>query len=484
MIQTGKTYFLSRPRRFGKSLLVSTLEALFSGKKELFRGLWIETSDYIWKEYPVIALDFSRIFSSNLKEMKESLNELLQEIANRYDKKLIVDENPARTLSRLVLSLSQNTQVVILIDEYDKPILDHIHDEKLLKAYREVFKAFFANIKALGKHFRFSFITGVTKFSQVSLFSGMNNPEDISFQHPYGALVGITENELERYFASRIESIEGNDQEIRKMLKAWYNGYRFSGHPDCESVYNPLSLMSFLKSKRLSNYWFATATPTFAYEMIKKNNYVVADFERPVVVGNGIEMNHEIDSIDLITLLYQTGYLTITSYDKKAQRYELQFPNEEVRRSFFEHLFLHFSDLKEYQVNQTLITLEKSLIQGDFEGFFSAFNLIIAAVPHAIHLPTESYYHSLIYLLLKMLGYNVHAEVMTAGGRLDMVVHLEKQVLIFEFKIDGSSTGAIEQIREKNYGAAFKGPDRTVVLIGVNIDRKKRCVGSWKSDML
>lgn len=350
MVQTGRTCFLSRPRRFGKSLLVSTLEALFKSEKELFKGLWIASSDYDWITYPVISLDFSMLVTDSYEALVRTLQDQLQDVANRYGIGEIRKETPSETLVVLVHRLSVIGRVVILIDEYDKPILDRLSQKALVEQYRDLFKSFYGHIKGLGKYLRFTLLTGVTKFTQVSLFSGMNNLEDLSFNPDYASLLGITEEEIENYFTSEINEIaresEQKSEDIRQKIRNWYNGYRFSGVSRAHTVYNPLSLMNYFKSHRLANYWFATGTPTFAYRLIREQNYELSDFESEIVIGHSIEMNHEPDSLDLMTLLYQTGYLTIKNYEERTQRYTLQFPNEEVRRSFFEHLFHHFSELK------------------------------------------------------------------------------------------------------------------------------------------
>lgn len=336
LAMTGQTYFLSRPRRFGKSLLVSTLESLFKGEKELFDGLWIASSDYKWEIYPIIALDFSLLLTDTYDGFIRTLQEQLQHIANQYNIGEIRMETPQETLIELVQKLSVLGQVVILIDEYDKPILDRLEDSELINKYREMFKTFYGNIKALGKYLRFTFITGVTKLSQV--FSVMNNSEDISFSSDYANLLGITEEEIEQYFLPEINNIALKNQktieEARLLIKKWYNGYRFSGQPEAPTVYNPISLMNYLKSHRLTNYWFAIETSNFLYKLILNQDFIIPDFESEISTDNSIENNHDLEDLDLVTLLYRTGYLTIKNYDEQMQSYTLQFPNEEIRRLF------------------------------------------------------------------------------------------------------------------------------------------------------
>lgn len=366
MIMSGGVNFLSRPRRFGKSLLVSTLESIFKGEKDLFKNLWIHSSDYEWKTYPVIMLDFSILISDSYTALIRTLQNQLEKVAQSYQINSVIRETPSETLIELVTELAKQGEVVILIDEYDKPILDQLTQPELLMQIRNLFKVFYATLKALGKHLRFTFLTGVTKFTQVSLFSGMNNPEDLSFNPEYATLLGFTEAELDKYFSEELGSL----RESRELIREWYNGYRFSSNAETTTVYNPISMMNYLKSGRMANYWFGTATPTFAYQLIRQQNYQIPDFQKGILVGDSIEMNHDQDTLDLMTLLYQTGYLTIKDYDNQTRRYLLDFPNIEVRRSFFEHLFLYFSDIKEYQLSGHLAPMEKALIYGDLDSFF------------------------------------------------------------------------------------------------------------------
>lgn len=346
LITRGKPYFLARPRRFGKSLLVSTLHALFSGKRDLFKGLWIENSDWNWETSPIIRLDMSSIDSDTSKNFKLDLIRVLKEIA-KENKVTLTGVSPANYLENLIRKMSVKQKVVVLIDEYDKPILDNIDDLEVGKGIRKILRQFYTILKSEDRNLRFIFLTGVTKFTQVSLFSGMNNPEDLSFNPQCSTLLGFTETELDKYFAKDLEALE----ESRELIRQWYNGYRFSSNSEMPSVYNPISMMNYMKSKRMANYWFGTGTPTFAYEMIRKQGYQIPDFQKGILVSDSIEMNHDPKSIDLITLLYQSGYLTIKSYDKQTRRYLLDFPNIEVRRSFFEHLFIYFSNVQEYQLS-------------------------------------------------------------------------------------------------------------------------------------
>lgn len=476
MITTGGANFLSRPRRFGKSLLVSALESIFKGEKELFKNCWIYSSDYGWEVHPVISLDFSILISDSYVDLVRTLQNQLEQVGQAYGLDSVIKETPSETLIELVTRLAKKGEVVILIDEYDKPILDQLSHPELLAQIRKLFKVFYATLKALGKYQRFTFLTGVTKFTQVSLFSGMNNPEDLSFNPEYATLLGFTETELDKYFSEEL----GCTEESRETIRQWYNGYRFSSDPEKPSVYNPISMMNYIKSGRLANYWFGTATPTFAYQLIREQNYQIPDFQDGILVGNSIEMVHDHDSLDLVTLLYQTGYLTIKDYDKQTHRYLLDFPNIEVRRSFFEHLFIYFSEIKDYKLSGQLDLMEKALLSANLEAFFLEFNKLLAAIPYILHISKEAYYHSLLFIVFKLLQFNVHAEVLTGTGRLDLIATLSDQVLLFEFKFDKNAAEALSQIEDLKYHLPFLSSKLPVILIGANFDQETRSINEWK----
>lgn len=484
MMTTGFAYFLARPRRFGKSLLVSTLESLFKGQKELFSGLWIDSSDYQWKEYPVIRLDLSKAVSFSPEALSESLQELLQECANKYGITGIRRQYPSLSLSALVIELAKKGAVVILIDEYDKPLVHQLENMELVAKNRNILSEFYTTIKALSQYLHRVLLTGVSKFSKVSLFSGMNNLIDISMKSEYATLLGFTENEIGHYFGSELNAVAHKRQEpvdvILKKMKFWYNGYSFSRAGSAETLYNPLSVMQFLQEGEYDNYWFTTATPTFAINLIKKNNYFIPDLEGGIIAGKEIETSHETDIIDLPTLLFQTGYLTIDHYDESSWTYFLKFPNEEVRRSFFDHLLYEFAELRPSKIHTFLFKLSKNLSDKDIKSFFETFNALLASVPHHIHIELEAYYHSLLYLVLKALGIPVQAEVLTSRGRTDMVLKTDKNIFVFEFKLNSKAQIALEQTLEMGYDEQYSLDSREIILVGVNFDTKTRSINEWK----
>lgn len=488
MITQGVSYFLSRPRRFGKSLLISTLEALFKGQRHLFSGLWIDTSDYDWKEFPVIRLDLSKTISSSPTALCESLQELLIENANKHGISGIQRSYPSFSLSALVIELAKKGPVVILIDEYDAPLVHHLENMELVARNREILREFYTTIKALSEYLHRVFITGVSKFSKVSLFSGMNNLIDISLRAEYATILGLTENEIIQNLKKELDTIAEQRQEppenILQKMRSWYNGYLFSRSKEVQKVYNPLSVLQFLQTGEFENYWFTTATPTFAIDLIKKNNYFVPDLEKGVIVGKEIETNHETDVIDLPTLLFQTGYLTIDSYEESSWTYFLKFPNLEVKRSFLDHLLYEFAQLRPSEIHTFLYKLSKNLGDKDLKNFFDVFNILLSSIPYHIHVELEAYYHSLLYLVLKSLGFSVESEVSVSQGRTDMVLKTINNIYIFEFKVNSNAQIALEQILAKKYYEQYRIESREIILVGVNVNTKLRTIDEWRSQTL
>lgn len=488
MIRSSSSVFLSRPRRFGKSLLISTLRAIFSGRRELFTDLWIDSSGYSWETFPIISLDFSRLKTDSLEKLIHSFENQLQEIADYYALDEVRQGDPAMTFNKLVKAFPRDTKVVLLVDEYDKPLLDAIGKPELIEQYRELFKSFFSYAKSLGEHFSFSFFTGVTKFAQVSLFSGMNNPKDISFFPDYATLLGITDDEIDRFFASRVQQIadhrKTNFKQLRQEMKTWYNGYRFSRDPTVVSVYNPFSLFNFLEAATFDNYWFSTGTPTFAYQLIEENKYPVVNFESKIIVGDRLGRVQNIEMIDLPSLLYQSGYLTIQEYDERLEEYVLHFPNREVEKSFFEDLFIYYSKAETAATDRALHDFKKWILTNDFERFFKAFNQFLNIIPYRIHVPKEAYYHSIIYILIKILGFNADAEVMMGTGRIDLLLRTEQLITLIEFKINESPDAALTQIKQQKYYDPYLLERGKVQIIGVNFDTESRSISAWKSEIL
>ncbi len=470
----GKYFFLSRPRRFGKSLLISTLRELFLGNQELFKGLWIE--DKIeWEKYPVIHLDFS---ISAYKEigLLAYLKQGLVQIAQEYEIQL-EQEAVSFMFEELILKLAAKykQQVVILIDEYDKPIIDFLGKSELPQAIenRGVLKMLYSAIKSLDASIRFLFITGVSKFSKVSIFSDLNNLTDISMHPAYQTLVGCTQTELENYFEEYLESIceEQNiaRPELLATLKNWYNGYDFVGESK-EKVYNPFSLLNYMSARTVSNYWFSTGTPTFLTKKLAEEQvFELKDIEIDLEGLGKMELEH----LDIISLLYQTGYLTITG-KVEFDIYTLDYPNQEVRNSMLRFLLVEYAHTQDSQTKPLVSKLKRAFQANDIPLVFKYLNALFAKIPYQIFEERlESYYHSILFLTFTMLGYYTQAEVQTAEGRIDAVVETEDRIFILEFKVKDSAENALKQIKEKKYYQKYQDSHKEIYLIGVACQEKQ-----------
>lgn len=485
LIRQGKAmYFLSRPRRFGKSLTVSTLKAVFQGKKELFKGLAIYDKPYDWKQYPVIHLDMNGLDFSSVEELESSLCDLVTEAAASHELRL-ESANAASMFRALINQLAEQEQVVILVDEYDKPILNNLgkpHAQKIL----DKLKTFYSVIKAFESKERFVFVTGVSKFCHVSLFSDLNNLTDISMHRDYATMFGYTQEEFETYFADRIDSackqLNMPCEELLPEIKQWYDGYRF--HAKAESVYNPVSLAQFfMNDAEFNNYWFSTGTPSFLVELTKKADF---NFEKtlsePVM---GLAFNaFEIDKIDPLALLLQTGYLTIKSsfVDLGETLYYLDFPNREVKNAFETYLISDYASIPQETVGANVFKMVKAIKARDINLFMELLKTFFAAVQYDVATDTEGRFQLLFYSVFLLIGVRVEAESRTNNGRIDAVICDGDHVYIFEFKINQTAGIALDQIREKEYFRKYQHSGRKIILVGANFDTVSRQITEWKSE--
>ena len=481
LITEGFYYFLSRPRRFGKSLTISTLEAIFQGKKELFTGTWIESSDYDWKVYPVIRIDMSQLVDKDPAIFTRNLIECLKKMALSHQLKLAADYAPAAALSELIEKLGERGKIVVLIDEYDKPILDRITDPKLRIQFRDILKDFYTILKALGGHIRFLILTGVTKFSKVSVFSGLNNLTDLTMDSNYAGMVGYTQEELESNFKPWIEALAQklakSIPETLEQIKYWYNGYRFSD--SLVSVYNPFSTLKLFETQKFLTHWFETGTPSFLINLLATKDFDITALEGMEVSSESFS-SYDVDKLDARALLYQTGYLTVKSYDPEFGAYQLGYPNYEVARSFEGKLLEFFSKTDRGTQDDIVWRLAKQLRAQDFEGFFETLKTFFAGIPYDLHGKGEKYYHLIIYLTLNLAGLALQAEVHTHRGRLDAVIVLKDFTAIFEFKLNQSADIALKQIADKGYADPYHREGKPVIAIGVNFDTTERNVTEWK----
>ena len=500
----GKVYFLSRPRRFGKSLFLSTLKAYFLGQKELFKGLYIEKAEEkraeiekneAWGEYPVFYLDFNVGRYDLDGALAESLDYFLKKEEKIYGLKNEGDSFEKRFQSLIETAYNKTgKQAVILVDEYDKPLLQTMGvNEVLNEEYRNTLKAFYSVIKTCDQYIRFAFLTGVTKFSKISISSDLNNLQDISMLNDYAEICGLTQAEIEKTFKPEIERLAKNTKnsydKMLEELKTRYDGYKFSVLG--ESVYNPFSILSTLDSGELKNYWFATGTPTFLVNYLKDAHYNIPDLDGKVELDESMLNEYRADAKDPIPILFQSGYLTIKEYIEEVNMYRLGFPNDEVRYSFLENLVPAYSSLRPDETGVSIWKFVEDIRAGNVDDFMDRMQAIIAGVPYD-NLPKdklklrEQNHQTAVYLIFKLMGQFVQTEIHCAKGRADCIVHTKDSIYIFEFKLmsAGTAEDAIVQIKENGYAAQFKTSSKKIILIGSSFNEEERTIGEWKTEEL
>ena len=507
LIQVSSPYFLSRPRRFGKSLFLSTLAAYFRGQKELFKGLYLEKAEEEqaaqenrtpWQAYPVLYLDFNVGKYTDTGVLNERLHVLLGEAEQEYGIMAMKEEQPffASRFERLLKIIYQKTgkQVVILVDEYDKPLLQTMGiNEVLNEQYRNMLKAFYSVIKTCDEYIRFAFLTGVTKFSKISIFSDLNNLNDISLLPKYAGICGISQSELEATFAPEIEALaQANEltlDETLKRLKQNYDGYCFAQRS--ENMYNPFSLLRVFDGQLFQSYWFSTGTPTFLVNYLKEAHYFIPDLDGNVELDEDGLQTYRAVAQDTLPILFQAGYLTIKEYIKDLRLYRLGFPNDEVRYGFLHNLLPAYSDVPFGQTGVWVGRFIQDIRNGNVNEFMERMQSIIAGIPYD-DFPKEKLklreqnYQTAVYLVFALMGQFVQTEVHCSTGRADCLVVTVDAVYIFEFKLSGNSSAedAINQIKEQNYAAKYKADEKKIVLIGSSFDEEKRTIKDWKAEVL
>jgi hypothetical protein len=474
LAESGVYYFLSRPRRFGKTLFVDTLKEAFEGNRDLFRGLWLD-DHWDWeKRHPVIHISFAEGVLQSREQLDSKIFELLDGNQERLRVACRYKDSVSGCFSSLIRQAKEKDGLgaVILIDEYDKPILDNISDPETAQQMRDGLKNLYSVIKGQDANIRFAFLTGVSKFSKVSLFSGLNNLRDITLIPQYATICGYTEPEMTEVF---VEHLEGKPiDEIRK----WYDGYSWLG----ERVYNPFSILNFLEDGSFRNYWFETGTPAFLIELFKKRRYYIPAIES-IEASESIIGAFDVDFVEPENLLFQTGYLTIEHERRVAGKtfYRLRYPNMEVKSSLSDYILNRYSPdpvLKDRSQLQMVQALQK----GDLDALRDVFHALFAAIPHDWYRKNrladyEGYYASIFYCYFTALGLDVTAEDATSHGRIDMAVKLDNRVFIFEFKvvdIDRTPGTALEQIRQKGYADKYRGTGAEIYLVGLEFDRQDR----------
>lgn len=492
MIEEGRYYFLARPRRFGKTLMVSTLRNLFNGNRELFRDLWIDShGKWSWERFPVVLLDFNVIPGDTPEHFEIALDRRLTALAESHDIQL---KEPllGQRFEELILCLYQKTgqAVVILIDEYDKPIIDHLGKGgaamETAKTNRDILKSFLGTLKGadVASHTRFVFITGVSKFSRVSIFSDLNNLIDITMNPKYAGLLGYTQEELESCFSYHLKELaqtHGMDvPDVLSRLRLRYNGYRFSKNP--VMVYNPFSVLRAFSNQAFDNYWFETGTPTFLINLMRERNYPLPEMEN-MEVGESIFSVYDLERLSIQALLFQTGYVTIK--DVEDRLFTLGYPNQEVKTGFVESLLYSFAPPENADGISRFLLLGRYLNSEDLDAFFETVNAIFASIPYTLKgEPNEAWFHTLFYLMVSASGAYTQCEVLTSRGRIDLVVQFPEKIWIMEFKCRQTAEAGIQQIHEKGYADSYRGLNRKLLLLGIGFDPKTRLVSDWKVEAL
>ena len=490
LVSRGSIYFLSRPRRFGKSLMISTLEAYYEGRKELFEGLAIAGLEKDWFQYPVFHIDFNGDNFAKEGVLEAAIEGYLGNWEDMYGKNPNYT-TPGTRFIELLRRASEKTgrRAVVLVDEYDKPILD-VLDTPQEEENRDILKAFYSTFKSADDYTRFVFLTGVTKFSQVSVFSGFNQPNDISMSARYEALCGITQEELEYYFAEPIgwmaKKYKCTIAEMKLQLKQQYDGYHFSD--ELTDIYNPFSLINAFFNNRIDDYWFRTGTPTYLQTLLRHNHEGIND-----LTGKYYEpkmfIDYKADVEKPLPMIYQSGYLTIKDYDMESNEFLLDFPNNEVRSGFLSMLASGYLKSGTMEVDTWISAGIKLLKRGETTAFRDSLTAFLSGIPYDVHPSlkaeeaTEKHFQYTFYLILRLLGGSgctLLTEKTQAVGRVDAVLEFKDYVYIFEFKLDGSASEALRQIEEKHYAEPYLDDPRKVFCIGVDFSSETMTVKEWK----
>ncbi len=473
LVQKGKFFFLSRPRRFGKSLFVSTIKAAFEGKKHLFKGLFLE-NHWNWKEiFPVIAISFGDTIIQSSAQLNALFESLLQNLARRFQVPL-TEQLISLRFKELVEQIAERAQkpVVLLIDEYDKPLLDVLPNLELAYEIRNQLRNFYAPIKNLDPYLKFVFITGVSQFTKVSLFSELNNLRDISLFPAFGNICGYTQQELENTFKELLKEVD------MEQLRSWYKGYYYLA----DRLYNPFDVLLFLEERKFHAFWFETGTPTFLAETLKKHPIFIPELE-DIWYDHTSLVSVDVEHLEPVTLMFQTGYLTIKEVVEGygMPSYKLSYPNKEVEYSLNRFLIKGWLDRDSYYTNRHIEFLKTAFLRKDFSKVCEVFNQLIAGIPHDwfrrnLLAQYEGYWASVFYMALKGTGLPSWGEDTTSTGQIDMVVELKDAYVLLEFKIgkEGDEIQAIEQIKARGYAGKYINKGKAVILLGLVFDRESR----------
>lgn len=477
LIDSYNYAFLSRPRRFGKSLFLDTLRNIFEGNKELFKGLAIEDK-WDWDvKYPVIHINFANGKVENREDLDEAILRTLEENQKRLELNCKHSDSVAGCFRELIIKSYEkyNQKVVILVDEYDKPILDNIDESKTAKEVRDGLVNLYSVIKGSDEYLKFAFLTGVSKFTKTSLFSGLNNIEDISLSPNFGDICGYTQNDVETIFKPHLESVDMQE------LKSWYNGYNFLK----SDMYNPFDILKFIRNDfTYKNYWFESGTPTFLMKLIKKNNYFLPNLT-DLKVDEKLLDSFDIENLDLEVILYQSGYLTIDKVETTlfgTQQYTLKLPNKEVRQSFADYIIYYL--IEDDKLLQKKTNIYKSLLEKDMDNFKASLIAVFDSIPHNNYTNNsianyEGFYASLFFIYLQSLGMRIIGEESNNKGRIDLTIHMDGVIYILEFKVAGKGD-ALQQIKDNNYASGFTNQNKDIYLVGIEFDTNKRNISKFE----
>ena len=488
----GSYYFLSRPRRFGKSLLLSTIKALFLGKRELFKGLAIDQKeDWDWAVHPVLHLDLNTEKYDSKEKLEGKLNSFLSENEKLYGREEWENTFGIRFEGIIKRAYEKTGQrVVILVDEYDKPLLQAIGNKELQDEYRGTLKGFYGALKSMDGCIKFAMLTGVTKFGKVSVFSDLNNLRDISLDYDFHSICGITEQELLSYFPTQIDALAERSkltrEECIEKLRRMYDGYHFD--EDSPGMYNPFSVLNTFQARKFGSYWFETGTPTYLVELLRRHYYDLEEMATSDVTSDVIN-SVDAESTNPIPVIYQSGYLTIKGYDNEFQMYHLGFPNQEVEEGFIKYLAPFYLDNREQRSVFDIRSFTSDVREGKPEQFLSRLKSLFASAPYdSVKGDKENHFQNMMWVVFKMMGFYSHTEYHTSDGRIDLLVETPQYRYIMEFKLDGTAEEALQQIKDKNYQLQFFGDslattesqgESKTFIIGVNFSKETRTIDKW-----
>ncbi|MCQ2295495.1 MAG: ATP-binding protein [Bacteroidales bacterium] len=476
LAHTNRYYFLSRPRRFGKSLLLSTIKCYYEGKRELFDGLYISTVEKEWKKHPVIYIDLNTEQYDTPEALVNKLNTIVCQQESVWGAEPSERSLPTR-FEGVIRRAHEKTglRTVILVDEYDKPMLQAIGNAGLQEAYRATLKGFYGALKSMDEHIQFAMLTGVTKFGKVSVFSDLNNLKDISMDCRYYDICGITEEELLKNFPAQIDRLaEANKltrDECVERLRQRYDGYHFE--ETAPGVYNPFSVLNTFDRLKFGSYWFETGTPTYLAYLLRTHNYnleQMATCQTSAKVLNSIDAN----STNPIPVIYQSGYLTIKGYDERFQTYTLGFPNQEVEEGFVDYLMSYYTPISESDTAFNIQRFVMDVEAGRTEQFLERLRSLFADTPYELIKDLENHYQNVVWIVSKLMGFYVQAEYRTSRGRIDLVLKAPQYCYVMEFKLDGTAEEALAQIKDRNYTLPFQLDGQQIIRIGLNFSKEHR----------